>query len=174
MNVDENLTTADYNEPLTPESDAAAAPVPTHLYAIKDDDRYGYVTAVSEDDQKQGKAAGDVIFFVYRGRDRNTYKLDQVTASGVVVETTECQRPCTAIKRYRYGDVSYVGFEPTSIIGSAYTDAFNGFLQASPLPKAREESLPSYAPATASVPTLESNSEQINTANFSEDNSNVD
>jgi hypothetical protein len=128
MNVDENLTTADYNEPLTTDSSPAPVPAPSHLYAIKDGDKYGYVAAVSEDDQKRGKVAGDVTFFVYRGKVGDTYKIDLVTPDGQIVEDDECQRPCTAIKRYTYGGISYLGFTPDSLIGAAYTDAFNGFL----------------------------------------------
>jgi hypothetical protein len=133
MNVDENLAAADYNQPLTAEP--TPPPVPTHLYAVRDGDRYGYVAAVSEDDQKRGKAAGDVVFFVYRGREGDTYKMDVVTPAGEIVEDDECQRPCKAIKRYQWGGIGYIGFEPNSLIGEAYTDAFNGFLVPSPLRK---------------------------------------
>lgn len=136
MNVDENLTTADFNASENDAADAATPePIVSHLYAVKDGEKYGYVAAVSEDDQKRGKVAGDVMFFVYRGREGDKYKIDQVTPDGAVIEDDECSRPCSAIKRYTYGGIRYMGFEPTSLAGAAFTDAFNGFLRPAPLPK---------------------------------------
>jgi hypothetical protein len=123
----ENLVVA---ETLVPE-----APAPVPLYAFRERDKYGYIAAVSEDDRKRGKAAGDVVLFVYRGHDGNLYKIDSVTTDGRVTVDYECERPCAALKQYTYSGVGYIAFEPTSLIGAAFTDAFNGFLGASPLPK---------------------------------------
>ena len=146
MNFDENLTSTDFNaseNEATASESGSPEPVVTHLYSVEDGDKYGYVAAVSEDDQKRGKVAGDVVFFVYRGREGDKYKLDEVTADGAVIEDDECSQPCSAIKRYTYGGVKYMGFEPTSLAGAAFTDAFNGFLRPAPLPK------PIAAPAEA-------------------------
>src|SRR4051812_38716123 len=66
MNVDENLTTT---EVIAETSSAPPIPPKVHLYAINDGDKYGYVAAVSEEDKKQGKAAGDVVLFSYRGHE---------------------------------------------------------------------------------------------------------
>jgi hypothetical protein len=144
MNVDENLTTTDFNEEnYSATEPTVPQPIPSHLYAVRDGDKYGYVAAVSEEDQKQGKVAGDVMFFVYRGRQGDIFKLDEVTPDGMIIEDDECSRPCSAIKRYTYSGVQYMGFEPTSLAGAAFTDAFNGFLRPAPLP---------HVPAPASQP----------------------
>jgi hypothetical protein len=140
LNVDENLTTTDMNADYAAQPSGPAEPKPIHLYELRDGEKYGYIAAVSEEDQKRGKAAGDVALFIYRGHDGDTYKIDAVTASGTIVVDYECKRPCNAIKQYSYGGVSYIGFTPDSLIGAAFTDAFNGYLVPAPLPKPQERS----------------------------------
>src|SRR3954447_2924202 len=96
MNVDENLTTTDLNDSDNTAQAPTPEPQPTPLFNFKDGDKYGYVAAVSEVDQKKGKAAGDVVLFVYRGIEAGKYKIDQVSASGTVLENDECAHPCAA------------------------------------------------------------------------------
>lgn len=163
MNVDENLTATAINS----ETNAASAtPLKTHLYAINDGNKYGYVAAVSEDERKRGTVAGDVVLFSYRGRDGETYKIDEVSASGAVVADYECTQPCAAIKAYTYAGVKYMGFEPTSLIGEAFTDAFNGFLNPARLPGPTRTSTatqpyltsPTFSSPPADVPSNYDNS----------------
>ena len=145
MNVDENLTTADFPSANVAIPTVPIAPKPTHLYEFNDGDKYGYIAAVSEEEEKRGKAAGDVVLFVYRGHDGETYKIDTVSPSGAVQADYECKRPCAVLKEYTYQGAEYIGFTPNSLIGAAFTDAFNGFLVPSPLPK------PSFTPAVNST-----------------------
>jgi hypothetical protein len=122
FNVDENLTTTDFNQ-------TSAAAIPTPNYDDSEGDRYFYVAAVSEEDQKKGKAVGDVTTIRFLGERDGVYRLELIGPSGQHLATSECKKPCRVTKTvWSDGSVSRGGFNAGSILGSAFEDAFNGFL----------------------------------------------
>jgi hypothetical protein len=132
MNVDENLTTTDMNA-----TSAETAPPPkVHNYQEKDGTTYEYVSAVSEEDAKKGKAVGDVLLYAFRGVFDGRYRISAVDNDGRSEWYYECSNPCGVIKQYRQGHVvDRVPYNPASVIGAAFEDAFNGFLEISKEPK---------------------------------------
>ena len=89
---------------------------------------YYYVTAVSEEDEKKGKAVGNVIGFRYLGKnDKGQHTLRQITKDGKPLSKSFCSEPCRIIK---YEDGERVAYDPSSIIGAAFQDAINGHLKA--------------------------------------------
>lgn len=116
---------------------ALPEPVPTrtHNYDFVEGDFYGYLGAVSEEDQKKGVAAPPVVRFRYTGFWSGAQHLQAVDDNGAVTESDECDVPCVAIKEIGYGGtVRRVGYSTQSIIGSAFEDAINGRLRRSPQP----------------------------------------
>lgn len=88
-----------------------------------------YVAAVSEEESKQGKSAGEVVIFRYLGQRNGVHRLENVTDGGQTVGVSECASPCKVIKTTRpSGSVDRIGYSPTSVIGSAFEDAFAGRL----------------------------------------------
>lgn len=109
---------------------------PEPRYIEKDGDTYLYVAAVSEEDQKRGRAAGSIIGFRYLGQVDDVYRLEGPDGSSAI---HECSRPCRVIKtRLASGTVTRTEFTPSSIIGAAFSDAFNGFLKPVPPPRIAE------------------------------------
>ena len=131
-NVDENLVTTDMN--------SASTDVPTALpspnYADKDGRIYEYISAVSDEDAKKGKAVGDVILYAFRGVSNGSYRLSSVDNDGHAVRDFECTNPCGVIKVYWEGQlVDRIPYSSRTVIGSAFEDAFNGFLVAAKEPR---------------------------------------
>lgn len=124
--VVENLTA----ENLVIENDMAdveVAATPEPRYIEKDGDTYLYVAAVSEEDQKRGRVAGSIIGFRYLGKVGDVYRLEGPDGSSAI---HECSRPCRVIKtRLASSILTRTEFTPSSIIGAAFADAFNGFLK---------------------------------------------
>lgn len=149
MNVDENLTTTDMNA-----TSAEAVPVPrVHNYQDRDGTSYEYVSAVSEEDTKKGKAVGDVSLFAFRGAHDGLYRLSAVDNDGRTQFYYECSNPCGVIKEYREGRlVERVPYNPGSVIGAAFEDAFNGFLEISTEPRVLQ-SATYVAPTTPYYPS---------------------
>src|SRR4051794_4948791 len=56
---------------------------PPHRYDFKEGLTYGYISAVSEEDRKKGKATGDVVTFTYQGDEGGIYRLAMVDPKGV-------------------------------------------------------------------------------------------
>jgi hypothetical protein len=102
---------------------------PDHRYITREGELYGYVTAVSEEDKKRGRAAGDVLMFRYEGVHKGIYELTAIDGSGRPQFSYECTRPCTAIKAYSWQGIERWEFNPDSVIGAAFIDAFNGKLE---------------------------------------------
>lgn len=140
MNVDETLTTTDV-APLRPD----------HNYDLREGGAYGYTAAVSEEDQKKGRAAGDVLMFKYAGLSDGAYHLLLLGDDGQVIGTAECPEQCVAIKeRFTDGGAKRVAFTESSVIGAAFEDAFRGKLV-----KVQEHRTAS--PVSAPMPTYENN-----------------
>jgi hypothetical protein len=103
-----------------------------HRYDFQEGATYGYIADVSEEDQKQGKATGDVVMFTYHGNEGGVYKLRMVDANGRGLGRYECIKPCVAIKAYRSDGLERIAYNPDSVIGSAYQDALNDLLKPVP------------------------------------------
>lgn len=173
MNVDENLTTTDMGATTSDMNAASAESVPipkVHNYQDRDGNTYEYVSAVSEDDRKKGKAVGNVSSFAYRGVVDGVYRISAVDNDGRTQYYYECSNPCAVIKSYQGGQLTdRVPYDPGSIIGAAFEDAFNGFLKvakeprplqplAYPAPTTPYYPSPPTSPATAAPQTSDADS----------------
>jgi hypothetical protein len=69
---------------------------PSHNYAMEEDGEYGYEGAISEDEQKAGRAAKPVIMVRYLGLKDGIYSIQ--IRSGQSAETMSCKAPCQFIK----------------------------------------------------------------------------
>lgn len=134
------ILTSPYNsnsdsEALDVASPAVAAPQPIQPpppkrnYQFVENDTYGYVAGIPEDEVKKGKAAGDVLLFRYRGATAGKFRLDRVDASGRLMDYAECSKPCIAIKSWYGNEVQLLEFNRGSVIGAAFEDALAGRLK---------------------------------------------
>ena len=115
LNVEENMITTE-----TP---------PSPNYSEREGDVYMYVAAVSDEDQKKGKKAGDVVLFRYLGKKGDVHRLENVDDAGRRLAVSECASECKVIKEVNaYGGVERLGFDSGSIIGAAFEDAIAGRL----------------------------------------------
>lgn len=105
----------------------------SHNYDFVEDGSYGYVSAVSEEDRKRGVAIGDVLLFRYLGKSEGVYRMQWLNDSGQVVGYYECPRQCGAIKSYTSGAMRRIPYNPRSLVGAAFEDAFLGKLLAKPI-----------------------------------------
>jgi hypothetical protein len=115
------LTAADVaSEPAPPVA------LPSPRYDQEENGTYYYVAAVSEEDRKRGKVAGDVIGFRFLGQnDKGELVLQQIANDGTPASKSYCAKPCRIIR----GVSGRVGFTTDSIIGAAFQDAMDGLLK---------------------------------------------
>lgn len=104
----------------------APLPQPLHNYDQREGPIYSYIAAISEDDQKAGKAAGDVISFAYLGKRGAKHVLARVNPDGSVLGEVYCNEPCKIIS---YPNGNQLAFNEGSIIGAAFADAIAGRLE---------------------------------------------
>ncbi len=98
---------------------------PVKRYHEREGDTYFYIAAVSEEDQKKGRVTGEVIGYRYLGNSGGVYRIESADRGA----NYECANPCRIIKtRYQSGNQDRIAFSAGSIIGSVFTDAFNGYL----------------------------------------------
>lgn len=147
-----NVSTASWNDfpPVntTETNEVSTPPVPippSHNYTFVDGNQYGYTAAISEEDQKKGKAAGDIVMFSYAGHWNNSYHIDEVNDAGYVLANYECGTPCIAIKIGQGAYARRIAYTPLSVIGMAFQDAMRGELSEKRAPKA-------YTPAIDRTP----------------------
>jgi len=108
---------------------APAAEPPTPNFEEHEGDRYLYVGAVSEEQQKHGQAVGNVLQYRYLGEKDGVLALEQVTEDGRLIGKLHCQRDCRIMK-FTSGDyISRIPFGGDSIAGAAMADAINGLLE---------------------------------------------
>lgn len=120
--------------PVTQPTTEPPTPAPeTHNYNFAEDGAYGYVSAVSEEDRKRGVAIGDVLLFRYLGKSEGLYRIQWLNDSGQVISYYECPRQCGAIKAYAGGTMHRIPYNPQSLVGAAFEDAFLGKLRAKPI-----------------------------------------
>ena len=118
-----------------PPDRAMAAALPKPYYASKEAGKYYYVSAVSEEDRKKGKAAGDVVIIRYLGTVHGRQTLETIHEDGTVIAVDTCTRPCSIIREVYpgSGNPELIPYNEDSIIGAAFADGFNGFLKRSSL-----------------------------------------
>lgn len=150
LNYDDSIAAVPFDANVSAASTTAALPAdpgPQRRYDERDGDIYYYVSAVSEEDRQKGRATGTVVGFRYLGKVGDVYRLQSVSGSGLI---SECRKPCRIIKNYYSGgSLTPSAFSPTSIIGAAFTDAFNGFLKPAQSPSRTEPVLAqNAAPST--------------------------
>lgn len=98
---------------------------------------YYYLSAVSENDQKDGKSAGHALGFRYLGKTADgDFKVAGVTDGGTTIMTATCSDPCKVI---HLSSGEAVGFDSDSIIGAVFTDAMNGVLEVAPAKQGRRQ-----------------------------------
>lgn len=106
--------------------DSNAPPPAKPNYQEAENGTYYYITAVSEDDRKKGKATGDVLGFRYSGKNENgEHVISQISDQDRAIDTLVCKEPCKIIKSE---DGSRTPFVSNSIIGSVFEDAMLGHL----------------------------------------------
>lgn len=126
---------------------------PSHYYDDRDGVFYSYIAAVSEEERKSGKRAGNVVTYAYLGVQDGRHVLARVTPNGSELGRSFCRSPCRVITHW---DGSQVGYDEGSIIGAAFADAINGEMEiAMPVrPAAAQTFMPSSPPSqSASAPT---------------------
>lgn len=111
-------------------------PQPTPNYREHEGDRYLYVSEVSDEEKKRGKAVGDVIEYRFLGERDGLLVIEEVTESGVQLGKLECRRNCQIMKFTANGQISRIPYGGGSIAGSAMEDAINGFLEPAKAPPA--------------------------------------
>jgi len=108
----------------------ATSEAPTPNFVERRKGIYYYLSAVSENDQKDGKSAGHALGFRYLGKTADgDFKVAGVTDGGQTIMTATCSDPCKVI-HMSTGEA--VGFDSDSIIGAVFTDAMNGLLEQAP------------------------------------------
>lgn len=108
----------------SPTTAAAASAAPAHAWTYKDGQDYGYPAAISEEEQKNGQAAASITMIRYLGAKDGVYRV-QLVDLGVVAS---CTNPCQVIKFGSGPEAQRFVFNPLTIAGEAFTDAFNGQL----------------------------------------------
>lgn len=94
-----------------------------HRYDLNEGFDYHYVSDVSEEDRKRGKALGSVTTFRFLGVVQDKYVLANVDSKGSVILRSSCAKPCVIITQ---GDGEKLPFNTDSIIGAAFEDALAG------------------------------------------------
>jgi hypothetical protein len=112
----------------TPGAPETAPAVANHFWIVHEGDGYGYAEARTPDQQGAGLR---VMTFRYLGVSGGVYRLTSDQMQG---KTARCANPCSTIEYTGpNGDVvNRAAFNPDTVIGAAFTDAFNGQLQANP------------------------------------------
>lgn len=120
--------------PMPADSAAEAPPIyvempsqPDHNYDERRGSTYFYVAAISEEDEKRGRAVGSVSTIQYLGQNgEGQHILASLRPNGTINYRAKCANPCRIIDT-DYGDP--IAFSPNSIIGAAFGDAFRGKLR---------------------------------------------
>ncbi len=121
--------------PVAAPAEPEASPPPTHHWVYQEGKEYGYAAAISEDEQRAGRAASEITMYRFLGEKDGVYSIATKTPYGLVVAA--CANPCQVVKVTAGGEVlSRAQFDEDTIVGSALTDAFNGQMEVySPPPR---------------------------------------
>jgi hypothetical protein len=108
-------------QPSAPPSPVAPA---THNWLYRNGQEYAYQGELSDDQKRAGESTPAVQMYRYLGEHDGVFKLQ---FDG---ETATCANPCQVITiAAGLFHVERVDFDPDSILGAAFTDAFDGQLQ---------------------------------------------
>jgi hypothetical protein len=115
----------------SPAADASAPSPPVHAWQVKKGQEYGYAIPMPPDETMTGRAAR-VIMLRYLGASGGVYTIARRDSDLYLVMS--CSNPCQVIKRTISGpdgfaEVDRIPFNDATIIGRAFTDAFNGQLE---------------------------------------------
>ncbi len=105
-----------------PIAEATQPPVSTaHNWQYRDGQEYAYLGGLSEDQKKTGQTRPIVRMYRYLGEHDGVFELQ---FDG---ETATCANPCQTINIHAGPfHVERLDFDPNTLIGAAFTDAFNG------------------------------------------------
>lgn len=118
-----------------PQSQPDRPSPPDHNYDERRGWNYYYVAAISDEERKNGRAAGGVAVYQYLGlNDDGQHVLANMNPNGSVGFTATCSSPCRIIDHSFGGNIAY---SPESIIGAAFQDAMRGKLVVADWAKAR-------------------------------------
>lgn len=124
------VTAPEAAEATLPKPAPTPAPAPpANNYNFREGTTYGYESAVSEEDQKKGVAAGDVLLYRYLGKIGGRHVLEQLSPTGAIVSTSSCDVPCNAIRLQYGGTTKLISYDIRSVVGSAMDDAIHGRLR---------------------------------------------
>lgn len=121
-----------------PDVQQSPAPVviPDHYYVMQDGMKYGYPAAISEDAQKAGQRAEQLVMALYAGEKNGKHQVHLI--DGVTVTAMECESPCRYIKAMSYIDnpylkgqikVEHIATAPDSLGYQIMQDAIRGKLK---------------------------------------------
>ena len=117
----------------------------SHNWTVHEDGAYGYAGKREPD---AGAAAAPVATFRYLGLIDGEYQIGVDDASGTIAS---CANPCTTIRYIQEGQtIQRVAYDPQSVIGAAFADAFNGRLEVYQLPPPEMEQATLATPASDS------------------------
>lgn len=120
--------------------------LPDHNYDERRGWTYYYIAAVSEEDQKRGRAVGTVYGFQYLGRNADgEHIIASINTNGTVSSRYKCSPACRIIDA---DDGEKIAYSTRSIIGAAFQDAFRGKLRVAEWAKYEVAPAPA-APAVA-------------------------
>lgn len=105
------------------DSSQASQEAPTPHYIEERHGVYYYSEEVSENDKKEGQAAGRVLGFRYRGKNEDGDNVLQSNEFPSLRAT--CSDPCVVI----HGMGTQVQYNEDSVIGAAFSDVMNGYLK---------------------------------------------
>ncbi|WP_043632725.1 hypothetical protein [Chromobacterium haemolyticum] len=107
------------------ETTPAAQAEPAHHYVLEDNGMYGYQSALTEEDQKKGRSAGDVVMILYLGKKND---LETIALGNDIIT---CKTPCEYAKSVSIltNRQEFVHATPTSLLHAMFEDAANGVLK---------------------------------------------
>lgn len=111
--------------PIAPVAQQAPA-LPTHFYAIKDGDEYGYEAALSENARQSGQVATHLRMFSYLGQKDGAYQV--MLKNNDIRTVAECSSPCEFAKIYTFSGTKFIEktilkLTPESILNLVFQDA---------------------------------------------------
>jgi hypothetical protein len=112
------------------ETAVASSPRVKHYYLDRDEVYFFYQVGAKPSDKQNGIAASDVVKVRFRGQRDGVYFLEEIEGASAI--EASCNNPCKviALSKSEGGETqkAYVAYNPGSIIGGAFYDAFLGSL----------------------------------------------
>lgn len=99
---------------------------PTHNYSLKEGQDYGYKSGISEEDQKAGKVASEIIMFRYLGVKKDLHVIQMIDNDGSPLTKISCMNPCEFMK---FDSGERVEYNADSLGGAVMHDALSGELE---------------------------------------------